>query len=156
MKQKLIRLSRRYAWALKKYLMQGRRATLGPARGLGRQAVKLGLETLDVAKIHEETLAKLEAASSRDGIIERAEFFFTEALIPIEKTHSAALKANADLSQVNQALDRRTLDLAVSNRSLKQTIVRRKTVGGIKAAAETFTASDPPDFIGAGRQAKTD
>jgi len=127
MKQKLTGLSRRYAWALKKYLKQGLGATVHPARGLGLQAVKLGLETLDVAKIHEATLATLEASSSRDGIIKRAEIFFTEAVTPIEKTHHAARKASADLSQVNKALDRRALDLAASNRSLKQSIARRKT-----------------------------
>ncbi len=126
MKQKLTRLSRRYARALKKYLRQGARATVHPARGLGLQAVKLGLETLDVAKIHESTLAALEASSSRDGILKRAEIFFTEAVSPIEKTHHAALRASADLSQVNKALDRRALDLAVSNRSLKKSIARRE------------------------------
>jgi signal transduction histidine kinase len=127
MKQKLTGLSRRYAWALKKYLRQGTGATAHPARGLGLQAVKLGLETLDVAKIHAATLAKLEASSSRDGIIKRAEIFFTEAVSPIEKTHHAALKASADLSKVHKALYRRVSDLAVSTRSLKQSIVRRKT-----------------------------
>lgn len=127
MKQKLTGLSRRYAWALKKYLRQGARGTVHPARGLGIEAVKLGLETLDVAKIHEATLATLEASSSRDGIIKRAEIFFTEAVSPIEKTHHAAVKASAHLSQVNRALDRRMVDLAASNRSLKQSIVRRKT-----------------------------
>lgn len=127
MKEKLTRLSRRYALALRKYLRQGRGATVYPARGLGVQAVKLGLETLDVAKIHATTLSTLEASSSRDGVIKRAEMFFTEAVSPIEKTHHAAIKASADLSEVNEALDRRTLDLAASNRSLKQSIVRRKT-----------------------------
>jgi signal transduction histidine kinase len=90
--------------------------------------VSLGLETLDVARIHEGALANLEASSSRDGIIKRAEIFFAEAVTPIEKTHRAALKAKVHLHQVNKTLDRRTMDLAASNRSLKQGIVRRKTV----------------------------
>jgi signal transduction histidine kinase len=128
MKQKLTRLSRRYAWALKKYLTQGPRGNLQPARGLGVQAVKLGLETLDVAKIHEETLAALEAFSSRDGVIKRAEIFFTEAVTPIEKTHHAALKTTTQLYQVNKTLDQRTVDLVAANQSLKQGIARRKTV----------------------------
>ena len=128
MKRKLIRLSRRYASALRTHLKQGPQASLQPARGLGRQAVSLGLETLDVARIHEGALAALEASSGRDGIIKRAEVFFTEAVTPIEKTHRAALKANAHLNQVNKALDRRTVDLAASNRSLKQSIVRRKAM----------------------------
>jgi len=87
-----------------------------------------GLETLDLARIHEEALSRLEASSSKDGIIERAEIFFTEAITPIEKTHRAALRTNSQLNQVNKTLDRRTVDLAATNRSLKQGIARRKTV----------------------------
>jgi signal transduction histidine kinase len=128
MKRELTRLSRRYASALRKHLKEGPQASLHPARGLGRQAVSLGLETLDVAKIHEGALANLEASSSRDGIIERAEIFFSEAITPIERTHRAALKANTHLLQVHKRLDRRTMDLAARNRSLKQGIVQRKAV----------------------------
>jgi len=128
MKRKVIALSQRYASALRKHLREGPRASLRPARGLGRQAVAMGLETLDVAKIHEEVLATLEASSSRDGIIRRAEIFFTEAITPIEKTHGAALKTNARLHQLHKTLVRRTVDLAAANRSLKQKISQRKTV----------------------------
>jgi len=128
MKRRVIALSQRYVAALRKHLKQRPRASLQPARELGHQAMSLGLETLDVARIHEGALATLEASSSRDGIIERAEVFFTEAITPIEKTHQAALKANVRLSQLNKTLGRGTVDLAVSNRSLKQEIARRKTV----------------------------
>jgi signal transduction histidine kinase len=124
----LIRLSQRYVTALQKHLKRGPRASLQPARGLGRQAVAIGLETLDVARIHDGALATLEASSSSDGIIERAEVFFSEAIIPIEKTHHAALKANLHLSQLHKTLGRRAVDLASSNRALKQGIARRKTV----------------------------
>jgi signal transduction histidine kinase len=86
------------------------------------------LETLDVAKIHERALASIEASSSRNGVIKRAELFFAEAITPIEKTHHAALKANSHLNQLTKTLGRRTSGLAASNRSLKQGIVRRKTV----------------------------
>jgi signal transduction histidine kinase len=128
MKRKLSSLARRYASALRKHLKQGPRASLQPARGLGRLAVTLGLETLDVVRIHEDALASLEAASSRDGIIQRAELFFTEAITPIEKTHHAAIRTKSRLRRLSKTLGRRTLDLAVSNRSLKKSIVRRKTV----------------------------
>src|SRR5437762_9651035 len=123
MKRKLIRLSQRYLASLQKHLKQGPRASLQPARRLGRQAVALGLETLDVAKIHEGVLAKLEASSSRDGIIKRAELFFAEAITPIEKTHQAALQTSARLNRLNDTLNRRTVDLAAINQSLKQGIV---------------------------------
>src|ERR1043165_9333712 len=128
MKQKLIGLSRRYASALRRHLQQGPRANLDQARGLGRQAVTLGLETLDVARIHQGALADLEASASRDGIIKGAEMFFIEAVTPIERPHRAALKGHARLRQVNKRLDRHTADLAASHRSLKKSIVRRKEV----------------------------
>jgi signal transduction histidine kinase len=128
MKRKLTGLTRRYQAALRKHLQQGPRASLQPAHDLGRRAVTLGLETLDVAKIHEGALASLEASSSRDGIIKRAEIFFAEAITPIEKTHRAELKANARLIQLKNTLGRRTVDLAASNRFLKQGIAQRKTV----------------------------
>src|ERR1035437_7523168 len=75
MKQKLTALSRRYVGALRKHLRQGLRAGLQSARDLGCQAAALDLETLDVARIHEEALATLEASSSKDGIIKRVEIF---------------------------------------------------------------------------------
>src|SRR3989454_5986778 len=102
MKRKLNALSQRYVMALRKHLKQGPTASLQPARRLGRQAVSLGLETLDVARVHEGALASLEASSSRNGIVKRAEIFFTEAVTPIEKTHPAALEANARLNRVHQ------------------------------------------------------
>jgi signal transduction histidine kinase len=130
MKRKLTGLSQRYVTALRKHLRQGPRATLpcGAARDLGCQAAALNLETLDVARIHEDALATLEASRSKDGVIKRAEIFFAEAVTPIEETHRAALKANVLLSRLNQTLCRRTVDLAASQRSLKRGIVQRKTV----------------------------
>jgi len=128
MKRKLTALSRRYVAALEKHLKHGPSADLRVAHGLGRQAVGIGLETLDMAKIHEGALATLEESGDGDGIIKRAEFFFKEAITPIEKTHQAALRAAARLNQLDKQLLRRTGDLAVSNRSLRQSIVRRKKV----------------------------
>jgi signal transduction histidine kinase len=128
MKRKLAQLSRHYASALRKHLKQGPKGSLRPARGLGQKAVSLGLETLDVAKIHDEVVANLEASRSRDGIIKKAESFFSEAVGPIEKTHEAALKSSAQLNQVTKRLARRTTDLMASNRSLKEGIAQRKTV----------------------------
>jgi len=129
MKRKLSALSRRYVTALRKHLQQGPRA-IPPRRtalALGRQAVVLNLETLDMVRIHEGALAALEASSSKDGVIKRAEIFFTEAITPIEERHHAALKANVHLSQLTKTLGRRTVNLAASHRSLKQDIVQRKT-----------------------------
>ena len=128
MKRNLSALSHRYFTGLRKHLEQSPRATLAPARRLGRQAVAIGLETLDVARIHERALAKLELRSSRDGFIERADIFFTETITPIEETHRAELRASRRLNKLKKALGRRTAALGAANKSLTQGIARRKTV----------------------------
>ena len=123
-------LSQRYVTALRTHLKQGRRASLLPALGLGREAVALGLETLELARIHDQALATLVRPEftpiERADMIRRAALFFTEAITPIEETHRIALDASADLNQLNTTLVRRTLDLADSNRELQQGIAGRK------------------------------
>ncbi len=128
MKQKLIGLSRRYVAALQKHLGDGPRATMLPAFALGRQAVAIGLDTLDLARIHEQAVTGLELSKKKDGFIRRAEIFFSEALTPIVGTHRAARQSKNDLNRLNEMLSRRTLALAVTNRLLQQGIVRRKSV----------------------------
>jgi two-component system sensor histidine kinase DegS len=130
MKQRLIGLSRRYRDTLKRHLQQGPGASLHPAGGLGRQALAMGLQTLDLALMHKQALTTLvtphHAPITQDGMIRRAETFFVEAITPIEKTHRAAMEINVQLSQLNQTLRRRTVELASANRQLKQEIVRRQ------------------------------
>ncbi len=126
MKRKLTRLSRSYAAALREHLKQGPQASLQPARGLGRQAVSLGLETLDLVRIHAGALITAATSASRAGT-RQAKAFFSEALSAVEQTHRAALHTQARLNQANRTLDRRTADLALSTRSLKQSVVCRKS-----------------------------
>ncbi len=128
MKAKASALSKRYATVLEKHLGQRARTDVETARGLGCRAAAIGLETLDLARIHERALAGLEAASRKDGFLKRAELFFTEAIGPIEEAHRTALKASARLNRLNKTLGRRTRDLAASNRSLKQRTAQRKAV----------------------------
>jgi signal transduction histidine kinase len=128
MKRKLSALSGQYVAALRHHLKQGPRASLEPARTLGRQAVAARLETLDVARIHHQAIARLEGSASKDGLLERAEIFFTETITPIEETHRVARQSGARLSRLNQTLNRRTAALAASHRSLQQGITQRKTV----------------------------
>ena len=98
MKRKLTGLAREYRAALGKHLKQGPRVSLQRAQSLGRQATALGLETLDLARIHEQALIKLVLPSyspgTRDAMVRRAGIFFAKAITPIEKTHRAALKAS--------------------------------------------------------------
>src|SRR6185295_19913888 len=117
--------------ALRTHLKQDPPASLQPAQRLGRRAVVLGLETLDMARIHEQALAGLVSPTSPsrprgNGITKRAKIFFTEAVTPIEETHLAARKANDDLNRLHMTLGQRTTDVADSNRRLKKGIGRRK------------------------------
>ena len=132
MKRKLTGLSRRYVAALRSYLKEGPRASLQPAQGLGRRAMTYGLETLDLARIHEQALIALvlpnDSPGSRDAMVRRSGNFFAEAITPIEKTHRAAREANVHFGQLHQTLLQRSEDLAVSNRQLQREILQRKDV----------------------------
>ncbi len=128
MKSKSNAFSQKYVMALKKHLNQSPGVSLQPALKLGRQAIAMGLETLDVARIHEEALATLPASGGKDGRVKRAEMFFTEAISPIENTHHAAIKTTARLNQLKEQLARRTVYLAASRRSLEQVVIQRKAV----------------------------
>lgn len=113
------------------YLKRGRRDGLQPALTLGRQAAALGLETLELARIHEQALTALGLSKSKDSLIKRAENFFIEANMPIVEAHRATRQSKNELNRLNGTLDRRTAELAVVNRQLQRGIVRRK---GVEAA----------------------
>jgi signal transduction histidine kinase len=132
MKQNLTGLSQRYVATLEKHLKQGPQASLLPALNLGRQAVTLGLETLDLARIHEQALATRGLSNVKNTFTKRAGIFFAEAHIPIEETHLAARQTKIDLTRLMTTLDRRTEALTVSNRKLQRGTARRK------AMAEAF------------------
>ena len=128
MNQKTSRLSRRYVTVLRTQLQGGARASLLPALGLGRQAVALGMETLELARIHEQAMVTLAADHFKNGWQKQAEMFFSEAITPMVETHRAARQNKSDLSRLNETLKRRTHELASANRQLKRGIVRRQRV----------------------------
>ena len=121
------RWSCRYQAALQKHVKLGLGSSLRPALALGRQAVALELEPLDVARIHEGALAMLESSTRREKNLERAKMFFAEAIIPIESTHRAALKADRQVKQLTATLHWRTSGLIASKRNLKRRIVQRRS-----------------------------
>jgi signal transduction histidine kinase len=125
-------LARSYLAALRKHLQKAPATSLDTARSLGLRAVALGLETLDLARIHEQAFIALvlphDNARTRAGMIRRAGMFFAEAITPIEKTHRGAREDGASLKQMLAALNRRTLELAASVKDLKLEVVQRKAV----------------------------
>lgn len=128
MKQKILRLSQRYATALRTYLKPGPHPGLQSARELGRRAVALGVETLELARIHEHALTLLKISKAKTSPRPRAESFFSEANSAIEKNHRVARQNKASLSRLEESLDERTLELAASNRQVQRGVVRRKSM----------------------------
>jgi two-component system, NarL family, sensor histidine kinase DegS len=128
MKKKINSLSQRYLTALEKHLKQGPQSGLQPALRMGREAVALGLETLDLARIHEQALAALELSNVKNGFTKLAGIFFTEANSLIEETHRAARQTKVRLGKLMTKLGERTEELADSNRQLQQGVVRRKVM----------------------------
>lgn len=139
MDQKLSALSERYARALNQHLTRQLPADVQKARELGCRALAIGLETLDMARIHERALAQLGTVGGKDGHLRRATLFFAEAIGPIEETHRAAVKSRVRLNRMNSKLGKRTLDLAASNRSVKRRTAQRKAVeAALRASGEHF------------------
>lgn len=130
MNTKTISLAGRYLSALRIRLKGSLRASLRPADWLGRQAMARGLETLDLAQVHEQALLALiptdGPSALRDVRIKQAGAFFLEVLTPIEKTRQATLEANGHLKRVNETLSQRTVELTASNKSLKKEVAQRR------------------------------
>ncbi len=130
MKQKLFDVSRRYQVALRAHLRGDQDSSLESARGLGGMAMAAGLQTLDLAKLHERTLvaALLPTCTSRRraALIKQAGAFFAVAITPLEETHPSAREATAYLKKFIEALSQRTVELAVSNLELSLEVTQRK------------------------------
>ena len=144
MKRKLGDLSRRYQRALRCYLKQAPGKSLQPAMRLGRQAVVMGLETLDLALIHEQAVIDEVLLRCSPAVLDRklkqAAMFFAEAVVPMEETHRSALEANAHLSRLNRTLSRRTVELAAANRKLEREKAHRQVVEGSLRQSEQHSS----------------
>ncbi len=133
MKRKCTILMEPYLKALRDHLRLGTAASLVPAQRLGRQALALGLETLDLAQIHDNALVMalealpVDSTASRNRLVRRAGTFFAKAILPMETIHRSVLVANNRLSELNLSLKMRTRDLQASNRKLAHEVTRRKT-----------------------------
>src|SRR5947209_6121178 len=102
MKHDLSGLSQHYVMSLRKHLKAGARAGLKSARARGREALESGLETLDMARIHEKAVIVLGLSSGSARLSKRADLFFAESITPIEGTHPAAIKASVLLSKMKK------------------------------------------------------
>lgn len=125
MKTNIASFSQRYQDELQKHLEHGRRAAPQVADQLGREALDLGLETPDPARLHEQTLASFvsseRTAKISGAVIRRTHCLFVKALMRLEKTHKTAIQANTRLQQ-------RPEELTTANRAFKKEIAPRLDV----------------------------
>lgn len=137
------KLAAQYLIALRVHFEQGSPESLLAAHSLGSEIVSLGLETLDLAKIHDHAVAELLppdcAKEMHDAMAMQAAPFFAEAMLPIEKTHRVALEASTELSRMNLTLAQLTAQLEDSNRELKLQISDRKTTQAALKMSERAT-----------------
>lgn len=123
-------LSEDYLSALRLHGEQNLKVHLQVAQQLGATAVRMGLDTLELAKIHEAALKTLLGSSAKpaneETVTKRANNFFNEAVIPIEKTHCGVVEAERHETQ--EGWDQLTSDLADSKRKLARKNNDRKLV----------------------------
>ena len=116
------KFSRRYQVALLSYLRKRSTAGLNSAQGMG-QGYSAGLQTLDLAKLHEHILITEVlpgcAAGKRTAIIKQAGTFFAMAITPMEKTHHSSRTITAQLKKFVETLSQRTVELSASNLEIK-------------------------------------
>jgi signal transduction histidine kinase len=117
-----------YRVALAAHLKRGGSSSLKKASALGRKAVTLNLETLDLARIHEQALSipNRNSNRSRDNLNQAAQNFFMEANLQIERTHLAAATATRQWNKISATLEKRTSQLADSMRDVKKRVRERK------------------------------
>lgn len=108
---------------------------------MGNEAVANGLDTLDLAKLHDQALTLLISANSsadeQQARMRRADEFFAEASLPVEATHRAVREAAEQLNQVNEELRRCAAELADTERELQRVIhERRSAEAALRTVAE--------------------
>jgi len=105
----LSRLARGYVVTLQRYLADEQEAALAQAYELGRDAIAKGFGVLDMARVHQEAVAKLTrpAAGTKDEerVLKASEIFRLESLSPFEATHRGFREMNLKLEERNRDLE---------------------------------------------------
>lgn len=135
MKSKRAKFSQHYQTALLAHLKDGRKANLESASGLGRLALAAGVATLDLAKLHEQTLITEVLpdcpARRRAAVLKQAGRYFAAAITPTgdgDDLGGAKSTGAGHLEALMASLSHRTVDLAASNLKLNLEISQRRSV----------------------------
>ncbi|MEO7412633.1 MAG: hypothetical protein ABIZ81_04690, partial [Opitutaceae bacterium] len=129
-RRNLAGLHARYLSEVRLHLQRDPAGDADRARNFGHLALTSGLATVDLARMHEATVAMLasssEFSSTRNRALKRAAFFFSQALIPLGAAQRATQRANRVLLQRNETLRQHTAALAKINRRLEREVARRE------------------------------
>jgi two-component system, NarL family, sensor histidine kinase DegS len=130
LKKKILKIWRRYRLELRNRLRGGPPRSTRRAEALGLSAIGEGLETLDLAHIHAETLIELMPANCTAAVraktVKSAGAFFLDVITPIERTHRGMVDNYRKLEITHRALQDRTVQLTSANRSLNVEVAQRK------------------------------
>jgi len=139
------RLPDKYVAGLRSHLTDEAAVGFRLAHELGGEAVVNGIEILGLARIHDAAFAALlppdASPLTREELTVRANGFFTEAILPIEKTHASSLDARVEFDQTSDQLHQHTLALEDSNREIQEAIIARQQAEAALKTSEK-TASD--------------
>lgn len=119
-------LARNYETALERHLKRGPGADWAAAWKIGRAAVGRGVETLELAQIHERAMVALGLAGKKNAFTKLAGIFFVEANTLVMEPRGAARRGKANLSRPQATLGRGNQQLAASNRELQREVARQK------------------------------
>lgn len=135
MKSKGAKFSKHYQAALRAHLDERTKASTDSASGLGALALEAGLQTLDLAKLHERILIQQVLPdclpSKRPDVLRQAGRFFAVAILLIEEQKQAKRRTTASaihLEALMATLSQRTVELAATNLKLSREVAQRKTV----------------------------
>jgi signal transduction histidine kinase len=127
------RLAQHYHKALQSFLKASPECHFEKAAQLRREALPVGLEILDLARIHENALVSILPAKAssrtRKSLIRKAGSFFAETVFPMESSRQLTREINSHLKKFVISLDQRTIDAADSIAMLNVEILRRQEAG---------------------------
>lgn len=130
-----------YKGALSRVLEVVPQCDLTEARELGEEALAQGLETLDLAILHQEALIVLvihpTATGNHPEKVRLAGTFFAEAVTPIEGSHRTARVANIKLNSAIEKLKQQATELVAFNAELQIEIKNREALEESLRISET-------------------
>jgi signal transduction histidine kinase len=122
--------AKNYLSGLRNYLTADLPMSFQTAHEIGSDALTHGLEILGLARIHDVAFNSLLTSNistlSDEELGLRADLFFTEVILPIEKTHAAALNTREEIEQASDQLSQHTRALSHSNRVIQEEIMIRR------------------------------